>query len=678
MRYIRLVLSGLILLSTTCLYAIGDSNKWESTTYDTTAVRMDKRIVGSFSVGTATPTASLNVVLLATGTARVKQIDWADGSISTSAVGGILGTLNHNALNNLAVGDVHTQYFRKYSDNVSTRTWKYESNNGAVPTAMAQVWFGTCTNITNQNSVATTGYNLITLPHFFPHIYIGAGTTSTDGVLGKQDPYIYMDTANRYTDIEGDIYMFNNLKFMNHSSIVAGGISTPTFLQMAGNVNLYGYDVIGTNFAITTNAGDGVSIRNASDTRYAGVYLSSITFSSDNSVLSSTANLLNQVTQLQGDVTGAYNTTVVGNDSHSHGLQTLASTVVNSTTAFGGHVTGNIGATVVGNNTHLHDLTTVSVSTMATGFVSKTGDTMTGMLTENNNIVVYGSSTLHGDVYIATGAIKTSTGKVGLATGANTVVNSSVVILKESIYSGNNAGLTIGRASITPGAASDMGNIYLFGSDDMSINNGGTISFGADYETGATGDTRMSAIFGGKENASNSNYSGYLGFYTRLSGNLPAERARITSTGNLGLGTNSPLRRLDVNEASGNCLRLIYNDSDGSAASYADFLMSISGDLSITPVGKVNITKAAGTAGALIQVSTGTTTHFEVTGTSTTVNSSSFYVNSYGIYLSTGGVALSPNTTTPSDTGILKLFYVNGIATMYLSTATTQGGWATQ
>ena len=58
-----------------------------------------------------------------------------------------------------------------------------------------------------------------------------------------------------------------------------------------------------------------------------------------------------------------------------------------------------------------------------------------------------------------------------------------------------------------------------------------------------------------------------------------------TGLGKVGIGTTAPLRRLDVNEASGNCLRLIYNDPDGSPANYVDFLVSSGGDLIITPSG---------------------------------------------------------------------------------------------
>jgi hypothetical protein len=53
----------------------------------------------------------------------------------------------------------------------------------------------------------------------------------------------------------------------------------------------------------------------------------------------------------------------------------------------------------------------------------------------------------------------------------------------------------------------------------------------------------------------------------------------------VGINTSAPGRGLEINEASGNCLRLTYNDADGSAANYADFLVSSSGDLTITPSG---------------------------------------------------------------------------------------------
>jgi hypothetical protein len=69
------------------------------------------------------------------------------------------------------------------------------------------------------------------------------------------------------------------------------------------------------------------------------------------------------------------------------------------------------------------------------------------------------------------------------------------------------------------------------------------------------------------------------------------EAMRITSGALIGIGTTAPLRKVDINEASGNCLRLIYNDNDGSATNYTDFLISSGGGLTITPSAAVmNVT----------------------------------------------------------------------------------------
>ena len=56
---------------------------------------------------------------------------------------------------------------------------------------------------------------------------------------------------------------------------------------------------------------------------------------------------------------------------------------------------------------------------------------------------------------------------------------------------------------------------------------------------------------------------------------------------NGGFGTSAPGRPLEVNAADGNCLRLTYNDADGSATSYTDFAVSAAGNLTITPSGGI-------------------------------------------------------------------------------------------
>ena len=56
-----------------------------------------------------------------------------------------------------------------------------------------------------------------------------------------------------------------------------------------------------------------------------------------------------------------------------------------------------------------------------------------------------------------------------------------------------------------------------------------------------------------------------------------------SSAATLGVGTSSPGKAVEINSSTGNNLRLTYNDSDGSAANYADFIVSSGGNLTITP-----------------------------------------------------------------------------------------------
>lgn len=77
--------------------------------------------------------------------------------------------------------------------------------------------------------------------------------------------------------------------------------------------------------------------------------------------------------------------------------------------------------------------------------------------------------------------------------------------------------------------------------------------------------------------------------------NLPA--------GNVGINTWGPDKSLEINSASGACLRLTYNDDDGSATNYTDFSVSSAGALTITPSGSgltLAANKSLSTSGAVV------------------------------------------------------------------------------
>ena len=56
----------------------------------------------------------------------------------------------------------------------------------------------------------------------------------------------------------------------------------------------------------------------------------------------------------------------------------------------------------------------------------------------------------------------------------------------------------------------------------------------------------------------------------------------LTTAGQVGIGTTGPDAALEINHATGDSLRLTYNDSNGSATNYTDFSLSATGELTLT------------------------------------------------------------------------------------------------
>lgn len=88
-------------------------------------------------------------------------------------------------------------------------------------------------------------------------------------------------------------------------------------------------------------------------------------------------------------------------------------------------------------------------------------------------------------------------------------------------------------------------NLLISDTASYATGVGGGLAFGGKYDsTGNLGG--FAAIKGGKENSTSGNYDGYLSFYSRPNGSALTERMRITSNGNVGIGTTSPAYPLTV------------------------------------------------------------------------------------------------------------------------------------
>jgi hypothetical protein len=89
-------------------------------------------------------------------------------------------------------------------------------------------------------------------------------------------------------------------------------------------------------------------------------------------------------------------------------------------------------------------------------------------------------------------------------------------------------------------------NLFIRTSSPSGPNIGGGIGFGGKFSS-AGGTTGFAAIAGRKENSIDGNAAGYLGFATNDGMGAIIEKVRITSAGNVGIGTTNPGKPLDIN-----------------------------------------------------------------------------------------------------------------------------------
>jgi len=104
--------------------------------------------------------------------------------------------------------------------------------------------------------------------------------------------------------------------------------------------------------------------------------------------------------------------------------------------------------------------------------------------------------------------------------------------------------------------------IYACDNSSFAQGVGGGISFGGRFNSAGAFSVDQGWIKGIKENATDGNMAGALVFGTKPSGAPAAERMRITSNGNVGIGTTSPQRKLHIAKGNLPCIQLT-NDTSG-------------------------------------------------------------------------------------------------------------------
>ena len=233
------------------------------------------------------------------------------------------------------------------------------------------------------------------------------------------------------------------------------------------------------------------------------------------------------------------------------------------------------GAVGIGSATPTARLTArANASFTATGTVSTTAgsNALTGVGTKFLTELNVGDRVTIGGITVGIFSVTSDTAAT-ISANAPTTAGVAMTVLPGILRAQNSAGNVVFQVNdtgnVTVGTALTSGQVRLYVSDanrftgtatSSSIANGNativsTTAQAADVgavfalggSRGTSGLFSFAGLRGAKENATDSEPSGYLGLYTVDSSAIFAERMRVTSTGLVGIGTKVPASELEVN-----------------------------------------------------------------------------------------------------------------------------------